>query len=69
MEKEREEMNLLVNDEVKVTIHSLYGITVVTGAVISVGLSNSKEGVYWFQIAGMSTTFWSDEVAAVTKLG
>ena len=62
-------MNLLVNDEVEVIITSLYGTTTVNGAIVSVGLSQSKEGVYWFQIAGMSTTFWSDEVAAVTKVG
>ena len=62
-------MNILVGDVVSVEIQSLHGETKVIGPVTAIGLHNSKEGVTWFQIAGMTTTFWSDEVDKVTKNG
>lgn len=62
-------MNILVGDEVNIVIESLHGTSTVTGPVISIGLANHKEGVYCFQIAGITATFWSDEIKEVNKIG
>ncbi len=62
-------MNLLVNDAVEVIIKSVHGTTVVTGNITQVGLHNTREDVFYFQIAGLTSTFWSDEISEVRKVG
>jgi hypothetical protein len=62
-------MNLLIGDEVELIIDSIHGTTTVRGVLTALGLHNTKPDVSWFQIAGLTSTFWSDEVTEVNKVG
>jgi hypothetical protein len=54
-------MNLLLNDQVQVSITSRFGWTLITGTVISLGEVLNKPDVFWFQIAGLTSTFYTDD--------
>ena len=62
-------MEILVGDVVSVQITSLHGDTHVVGPIVQIGLDPRKEGIYYFQIAGLTATFWSDEVGEVKRIG
>lgn len=38
-----------------------YGLTLITGTCVGKGFVNSRPDVFWFQIAGLTSTFYSDE--------
>ena len=61
-------MNLLLNDQVQVTIETRFGLALITGHIISLGEVLSKPDVYWFQLAGLSSTFYTDEDLTVKKV-
>lgn len=62
-------MDILVGDIATVEIRSLHGDTFVTGPVVQIGIDTKREGLFYFQIAGITSTFWSDEIFSVTKNG
>jgi hypothetical protein len=68
-EIEREKMQLTLNDQVQVSIETRFGLTLITGTIISLGEVLSKPDVYWFQIAGLTSTFYTDEELTVKKVG
>jgi hypothetical protein len=69
MEKVRKGiMNLTLNDQVQVSIETRFGLTLITGTIISLGEVLSKPDVYWFQIAGLTSTFYTDEELTVKKV-
>lgn len=55
-------MNLLLGDLVFVSIHTLQGITGVQGEVTAIGIVSDKPDEFWFEVAGLSCRFYSDEV-------
>jgi hypothetical protein len=61
-------MQLTLNDQVQVSIESRFGLTLITGTIISLGEVLNKHDVYWFQIAGLSSTFYTDEELTVKKV-
>jgi len=60
-------MELLLNDQVQVSIESRFGLTLITGTIISLGEVLDKPDVYWFQLAGLSSTFYSDDEGLTVK--
>lgn len=38
-----------------------YGLTLVTGICVGKGYVKNRPDIYWFQVAGLSTTFYTDE--------
>ena len=63
-------MDLLLNDLVHVAIETRFGVTLITGTVISLGEVLHKPDVYWFQLAGLTSTFYTDdEGLSVKKAG
>lgn len=63
-------MELQLNDQVQVSIETRFGLTLITGTVISLGEVLSKPDVYWFQLAGLSSTFYTDDDGlSVKKVG
>ena len=63
-------MNLLLNDQVQVSIETRFGFTLITGTVISLGEVLHKPDVYWFQLAGLTSTFYTDDAGlSVKKVG
>jgi hypothetical protein len=60
-------MNLTLNDQVQVSIESRFGLTLITGTIISLGEVLNKPDVYWFQVAGLTSTFYTDEVGLTVK--
>ena len=66
--KKGKEMELLIGDQVQVSITSDYGLTLITGEVVMVGIW--KPDVYKFELAGLSHTFYSDDAGvSVKKVG
>lgn len=45
-----------------------YGVTLVTGIVVGFGYIKNNPDGFWFQIAGLTNTFYSDEVTEITRL-
>ena len=60
-------MNLLLNDQVQVSIETRFGLTLITGTVISLGEVLHKPDVYWFQLAGLTSTFYTDDAGLSVK--
>jgi hypothetical protein len=60
-------MQLLLNDQVQVSIETRFGLTLITGTIISLGEVLNKPDVYWFQIAGLTSTFYTDEAGLTVK--
>lgn len=58
-------MELLIGDQVQVSITSDYGLTLITGEVIAVGLW--KPDLYKFELAGLSHTFYQDDAGLTVK--
>jgi len=58
-------MELLIGDEVQVSITSAYGLTLITGTVTLVGLW--KPDVYKFELAGLSSVFYTDDENMTVK--
>lgn len=52
-------MELLLGDEVQVSIMTDYGLTLITGTIVEVG--HWKPDVLKFSIAGLSSTFYMDD--------
>lgn len=60
---------ILLGNQVQVKIESdSYGLTLITGIVVGIGYVKNKPDDYWFQVAGLSTTFYSDEITSLKKL-
>ncbi len=58
-----------LGDQVQVKIESEeWGLTLVTGNVVGLGYIKNKPDHYWFSIAGLSNTFYSDEITSVKSL-
>lgn len=55
-------MELLLGDLVFVSVHTQHGITGVQGAITAIGLLPDKPDEYWFELAGLTCRFYSDEV-------
>ena len=62
-------MDLLLGDQVQVSIDTRFGLTLITGSVISLGEVLNKPDVYWFQLAGLTSTFYTDDDLTVKKVG
>jgi hypothetical protein len=60
-------MNLLLNDQVQVSIDTRFGLTLITGTIISLGEVLTKPDVYWFQLAGLTSTFYTDDDGLTVK--
>jgi len=58
-------MELLIGDQVQVSITTDYGLTLITGEVTMVGIW--RPDVYKFEIAGLSSTFYSDDAGLTVK--
>jgi len=61
-------MNLALNEQVQVSIETRFGLTLITGTIISLGEVLNKPDVYWFQLAGLSSTFYTDDELTVKKV-
>lgn len=61
-------MNLLLDDLIRVTITTRFGDTTVQGRIISLGEDLAKPDVYWFQLAGLTSTFYTDDELTVEKV-
>lgn len=61
-------MQLTLNDQVQVSIETRFGLTLITGTIISLGEVLNKPDFYWFQIAGLTSTFYTDEELTVKKV-
>lgn len=60
-------MNILLGDLVFVSVSTeQHGITGVQGIVTAVGYIDDKPDDLWFEIAGLTSRFYTDEVS-VTK--
>jgi hypothetical protein len=60
-------MNILLGDLVFVSVSTeQHGITGVQGIVTAVGYITDKPDELWFEIAGLTTRFYTDEIS-VTK--
>ena len=46
----------------------LYGVTLVSGIVVGFGYIKNNPDGFWFQIAGLTNTFYSDEITELTRL-
>ena len=58
-------MDFLIGDLVFISIPTKrHGLTGVQGVVTAIGEVSDKPDGFWLQIAGMSTTFYSDEMIA-----
>lgn len=61
-------MDLKLGEQVQVKIESdLHGLTLVTGVVVGFGYIKGKPDGFWFQIAGLSNTFYSDEITEIKR--
>ena len=62
-------MNVLLGDLVFVSIHTQrHGITGIQGVVTALGEVANKPDAFWIQIAGLTSTLYSDEVT-IEKVG
>jgi hypothetical protein len=52
----------LLGDLVFVSAHTEHGITGVQGTVTAVGYVSDKPDEFWFEVAGLTCRFYSDEV-------
>jgi hypothetical protein len=60
-------MEILIGDQVQVSITSNYGLTLITGEVVLIGC---EVDVFKFELGGLSHTFYSDdEGVTVRKVG
>lgn len=60
--------DLKLGEQVQVKIESeLYGLTLITGIVVGFGYIKNKPDGYWFQIAGLTCTFYSDEITELKR--
>lgn len=58
-------MDLLIGDQVQVSIMTDYGLTLVTGTVTLVG--NYKPDILKFELAGLSSVFYTDDENMTVK--
>lgn len=58
-------MELLIGDQVQVSITSDYGLTLITGEITLIGIW--KPDVYRFEIAGINATFYTDDAGLTIK--
>lgn len=61
-------MELLIGDQVQVSITTRFGLTLVTGTIIGVGEVMHKPDTRWFQLAGLSSTFYTDDELTVKRV-
>lgn len=57
----------LLEDLVFVSIKTSHGLTGVQGVVTGVGLVADNPDAFWFEIAGLTCRFYSDEILKVEK--
>lgn len=58
-------MELLIGDQVQVSIVSDYGLTLITGEIVSLGWY--KPDVYKFELGGLSHVFYQDDLGLTVK--
>ena len=62
-------MELLLGDLVNISIDTPHGLTLITGSVSAVGFTADRPDSHWFEIAGMSATFYTDDEIEIKKVG
>jgi hypothetical protein len=60
-------LELQLNDQVQISIETRFGLTLITGTIISLGEVLNKPDVYWFQISGLTSSFYTDDAGLTVK--
>lgn len=62
-------MELILGDLVNLKIETGHGLTLITGPITGLGYVIDKPDAQWFEIAGLTSRFYTDEEIEIKKVG